>query len=207
MNILLKVSLIILSLPFLIIFLPFALGTLFLFLTKKSNTLQPKLKYAIYSILPIVMLLVTPGWMNAFSSQDYNNYEPSIVSTESINEDLSTTGNQVEDSIISNQIIEDPMTVTTLETVVPTVLETIEITPTPTPIPTATPTPLITQKFVPTPYPTPKPTVKSTSKYVCNCKKTCPNLSCEEAQFQLKICGCKARDGDDDGIACDKNCQ
>lgn len=56
---------------------------------------------------------------------------------------------------------------------------------------------------------TPSPTTKST--YVCNCSKSCPNISsCEEAQYLLNVCGCSARDGDKDGIACDGaplNCQ
>ena len=41
--------------------------------------------------------------------------------------------------------------------------------------------------------------------------KTCKEISsCAEAQYQLKTCGCKARDADLDGIACDGtplNCQ
>lgn len=44
--------------------------------------------------------------------------------------------------------------------------------------------------------------------YTCNCSKTCPQMSsCEEAQYQLNVCGCKARDADKDGIACDSDCQ
>ena len=42
----------------------------------------------------------------------------------------------------------------------------------------------------------------------CNCSKTCPNMSsCTEAQYQLNVCGCGARDADKDGIACDADCQ
>ena len=49
----------------------------------------------------------------------------------------------------------------------------------------------------------------STSEdYSCNCKKTCAQMSsCKEAQYQLNTCGCSARDGDDDGVACDSDCQ
>lgn len=54
--------------------------------------------------------------------------------------------------------------------------------------------------------PTPKPAV-TTPRYTCNCSKTCPNLSCDEAQYQLNVCGCSRRDGDNDGIACDASCQ
>ena len=47
-----------------------------------------------------------------------------------------------------------------------------------------------------------------TATYICNCKKTCSQMSsCDEAQYQLNVCGCTARDGDKDGIACDTNCQ
>jgi micrococcal nuclease len=57
--------------------------------------------------------------------------------------------------------------------------------------------------------PTPTPvTQKSSGSYTCNCSKTCPNMSsCAEAQYQLNVCGCSARDADDDGIACDADCQ
>ena len=56
------------------------------------------------------------------------------------------------------------------------------------------------------------PTVQSPTQtggsYACNCSKTCPQMSsCEEAQYQLNVCGCKARDADKDGIACDSDCQ
>jgi micrococcal nuclease len=44
--------------------------------------------------------------------------------------------------------------------------------------------------------------------YTCNCKKTCAQMSsCEEAQYQLNVCGCTARDADKDGVACDTDCQ
>lgn len=48
----------------------------------------------------------------------------------------------------------------------------------------------------------------SDSSYTCDCKKTCAQMSsCEEAQYQLNVCGCTARDADHDGIACDSQCQ
>ncbi len=51
-------------------------------------------------------------------------------------------------------------------------------------------------------------TVKTSPSYICNCSKTCPQMSsCEEAQYQLKVCGCSARDADKDGLACDLDCQ
>lgn len=44
--------------------------------------------------------------------------------------------------------------------------------------------------------------------WACDCSKTCPQMSsCAEAQYQLNVCGCSARDGDKDGVACDVDCQ
>jgi endonuclease YncB( thermonuclease family) len=51
---------------------------------------------------------------------------------------------------------------------------------------------------------TPTPTGANTGGFVCDCSKTCAQItSCEEAQFQLNSCGCSQRDADKDGIACD----
>lgn len=56
--------------------------------------------------------------------------------------------------------------------------------------------------------PTPPPVINTTPTYVCDCSKTCPQMSsCAEAQYQLNVCGCTRRDGDKDGIACDADCQ
>lgn len=106
-----------------------------------------------------------------------------------------------------------------IKTIVPTQL------PTATPSPTNTPTPLPTAKPKATnmPIPTKTPVVQtaptstpvpvlniqsnlpsSGGGYSCNCAKTCSQISsCEEAQYLLNTCGCGARDGDNDGIACD----
>ena len=44
--------------------------------------------------------------------------------------------------------------------------------------------------------------------YSCNCSKTCDEIyTCEEARYQLEVCGCDQRDEDDDGTACDLMCQ
>jgi micrococcal nuclease len=51
-----------------------------------------------------------------------------------------------------------------------------------------------------------QPEPPSGGGFTCNCAKTCPNMSCAEAQFQLNSCGCSARDGDNDGTACDSQC-
>ena len=83
------------------------------------------------------------------------------------------------------------------------------LSPSPTPLPATTSTPKPTIK--PTTTPTVKPTFTPTTsggEFSCNCSKTCPNMiSCAEAQYQLNVCGCGARDSDKDGIACDSDCQ
>lgn len=57
----------------------------------------------------------------------------------------------------------------------------------------------------------PQPTTQPQSgggSFICNCSKTCSQMSsCAEAQYQLNFCGCRARDADGDGIACDSDCQ
>lgn len=85
--------------------------------------------------------------------------------------------------------------------------------------PTITPTPKPVSTVKPI---TPKPATNTTNNtttvtqpsnntgggsYTCNCSKTCPNMSCSEAQYQLNVCGCSARDADKDGTACDSQCQ
>lgn len=47
----------------------------------------------------------------------------------------------------------------------------------------------------------------TTGGYTCDCSKTCTKMSCSEAQYQLSVCGCRARDADGDGTACDSQCQ
>lgn len=64
----------------------------------------------------------------------------------------------------------------------------------------------------PQPIASPTPQVKALpatgGSYTCNCSKICAQMSsCDEAQYQLNVCGCTARDADHDGIACDADCQ
>jgi micrococcal nuclease len=73
------------------------------------------------------------------------------------------------------------------------------LTPTPTPKSANTPAPQL--KSNPTPTPAPAPS------YVCNCSKTCGQMSsCREAYFQLEQCGCTKRDSDGDGVPCEEIC-
>ena len=79
-----------------------------------------------------------------------------------------------------------------------------------TPIPTikAATTPRPTVKAASTTAPQPVQQQPIGGSYICNCSKTCSQMSsCTEAQYQLNTCGCSARDADDDGIACDSDCQ
>lgn len=51
--------------------------------------------------------------------------------------------------------------------------------------------------------PTTPTILTSPTVFICDCSKSCSNISsCQEAQFQLSNCGCTARDGDGNGIAC-----
>jgi micrococcal nuclease len=78
---------------------------------------------------------------------------------------------------------------------------------TPTKTPTTTPKPTVKTTTTTAPQPITQPQTGGGS-YTCNCSKTCPQMSsCAEAQYQLNVCGCGARDADKDGIACDADCQ
>lgn len=51
------------------------------------------------------------------------------------------------------------------------------------------------------------PPADSGGGYSCNCSKTCTQMSsCDEAYYQLNTCGCSRRDGDNDGVPCEKIC-
>lgn len=78
------------------------------------------------------------------------------------------------------------------------------LTPTKTPTATKMPTPKPTTKSFYTPSPTTPPAVPT---YICNCSKTCTQISsCEEAYYLLNTCGCTRRDGDKDGVPCENIC-
>lgn len=47
----------------------------------------------------------------------------------------------------------------------------------------------------------------TTTAWMCNCSRQCTEMvSCEEAYFQMRICGCAARDEDGDGVPCENVC-
>ncbi len=55
--------------------------------------------------------------------------------------------------------------------------------------------------------PTTPPQKESSGSYICDCSKTCSQISsCNEAYYQLNTCGCTARDADHDGIPCENIC-
>jgi len=58
----------------------------------------------------------------------------------------------------------------------------------------------------PEPTPTPPPVSPPAPAYVCDCGRTCTEMTtCDEAKFQLN-CGCSIRDGDNDGVPCENLC-
>ena len=49
---------------------------------------------------------------------------------------------------------------------------------------------------------------KPTGIYTCDCSKLCGKIkTCDEAYYQLKNCGCSARDADGDGVPCESLCR
>lgn len=72
-------------------------------------------------------------------------------------------------------------------------------------VPAPVPAPIPAPKVVPAPVI--DPVVNTSSSFACNCSKTCPQMGCAEAQYQLNSCGCSRRDADHDGVACDADCQ
>lgn len=98
----------------------------------------------------------------------------------------------------------------------PTQSVTVAPTNTPTRLPTQIPTvqpqsPTVVLQPVDTQPPTPlaaQPTTQPVSGFSCDCAKTCKQMSsCQEAYYQLQVCGCSARDGDDDGVPCEDLCR
>lgn len=54
---------------------------------------------------------------------------------------------------------------------------------------------------------TPSP-VTNSGNWKCDCNKVCSKMDgCAEAMYQLKTCGCTARDADSDGIPCESLCR
>ena len=137
------------------------------------------------------------------------NYHPSRTAT------ITPTPTVMEKTHV---VVTATLTPTVTDTPTPTESPTPTNTPTPSFTPTPTRKPTTTQTSTPkpaatiiysTPTPTTAPVVQSGGGgYACDCSKTCPQMSsCAEAQYQLNVCGCTARDADHDGTACDAQCQ
>jgi hypothetical protein len=82
-------------------------------------------------------------------------------------------------------------------------------------LPTVTPRPPTQAPIVIVqPYPTAaismpgaNPPIAPASGFTCSCSKICRAMSsCEEAYYQLNVCGCGQRDGDGDGVPCEDIC-
>lgn len=53
-----------------------------------------------------------------------------------------------------------------------------------------------------------QPTQPAELPFVCDCSKTCNQMvSCEEAYYQLQVCGCRQRDNNNDGVPCENICR
>lgn len=68
------------------------------------------------------------------------------------------------------------------------------------------PTPLAITNPTARPAPTQPISNAPANNYSCNCSRTCSQMSCREAYYQLNTCGCSQRDGDNDGKPCESKC-
>ena len=110
---------------------------------------------------------------------------------------------QISPSVVSETTLTLPiLTNTPIPTSIP-MPTAIYHSPTPFP-PTYAPIPV--QQEIKTTSTTSDQSTNGSSGYVCNCGKTCKQMSsCDEAYFQLR-CGCSVRDGDHDGVPCEDIC-
>ncbi len=82
----------------------------------------------------------------------------------------------------------------------PTIEPIVEPEPEPAPVVQPTPAPVVEPEPAPVAMPT------TGSSYTCNCFKTCAQMDCAEAYYQLNTCGCSKRDNDNDGVPCESKC-
>jgi hypothetical protein len=190
-NNLLKIPVIGFYIALVIYFLPFVIGGYAIyFVFKKVNNTVLRNSVIIGIVLPT--LFIGTAWAAGLTQGTIHPTESRIVATPT--------------PVIVTIPTDTPTLTPSLKTY-PTIMPTATLIPTKMPtstpvLPTATPTIV----YIP---PTNTPTsIPAQQTYVCNCAKTCPQMSsCAEAQYQLNVCGCKARDADHDGIACDAQCQ
>lgn len=171
-------------------FFPFLLAIVLLLLIRK-HIRYSIVKYPVMAVITLFALPIGAGWFAGMTM-------PAPVQKQFA-------------GVTAPSIILSP---TTIPTATPT------LTPTITPVlskkakvtlaPTQKVTPTVYTPATKAPTKTVQPTTrtvqtqKTTNTFTCNCNKTCQQLSsCSEAQYQLNVCGCSARDADKDGIACD----
>ena len=162
-----------------IIFLPISLGIYLILKVRKKNWDETVKSLAIL-FLAVIFFFLSTAWVSAmFSSNNSNSSKTKGVKEENIPEKKKSP------------------------------------TPIPTPTPSPSPSPSLSPvKPSPSPLkPSPSPKYVEDKKenpldgYICDCSKTCPEISaCEEAYYQLNNCGCNIRDGDNDGVPCEDIC-
>ncbi|CAN5212386.1 hypothetical protein BH09PAT2_BH09PAT2_04570 [soil metagenome] len=118
--------------------------------------------------------------------------------------------------IVKQRIVTVVVTATDIPLPSVTAIQAVEPSPTNTskptirafaPIVASTSTPYPTAVYI-APISTSAPAQESSSGgYGCNCSRTCSQMSCDEAYYQLNQCGCSARDGDGDGVPCEAQCR
>lgn len=178
-----------------LVFWPLAIGLLLSWLIYKFVSFK-KIKYAAIMTILLPAFLINSIWTKAlFNSDSYKN--PPKAQT-----------------VQKSLPLQDQITIPKPPPIIEIPIITLTPTFTPTPTPTAVVTPLLT---ITTPKITTipiqqsqsvvtqqRPITNTSGSYACNCSKTCTQItSCAEAQYQLNSCGCKQRDADHDGIACD----
>ena len=201
---------------------PLAIGMLIAWLIYKYIE-HKKFKYAFIAVMLVSTFLINTVWTKTlFSPSSYKNPSPS--SSEE------TKG--IQTSVVNSSPTSTPTPTLTLT---PTPSPTPTSTPLPTPSPSPAksievkvdvvtpPKPAVAVTAITTTQPVQQiqqsqpvvpqqaPAINTGGSYTCDCSKTCPEISsCAEAQYQLNSCGCRQRDADHDGIACDSsplNCQ
>ncbi len=96
---------------------------------------------------------------------------------------------------------DDACVTNTLQPSIPPNTLTVMDSPPPTLVPTTVVVPPNHQPFQQQVVPAVQ---NNTNNFNCDCSKTCGSMtSCEEAMYQLNVCGCGARDGDNDGVPCE----
>ncbi len=171
--------------------------------SKISNKIVKNTSFSIIGILALLFSSAYAVGITNPSTQKPDNKEQTTTTVKTATEEnkITLTPTLAPTKILTPTITPKPTKKPT-PTLKPTKIPTSTIRLTSTPIPTIRPTAIPVIK-ISTPIPT--QTQQPSQGFICNCSKACTEISsCAEAQFQLNTCGCKQRDNDNDGIACDK---